>query len=81
MPYITRADKERIDAWGGEALNVGDLTYILFKESVKYLKNSSGRYADRAEVVAALECAKREFQRRYMDDYEQMKLEENGDVG
>lgn len=80
LPYIPQSDRERIGAWQGEAMNVGDLTYVLYKECVRYLKNSSGRYADRAEIIAALECAKLEFYRKHIAPYEDKKIALNGDV-
>ena len=37
-------------------------------------------YATMNEIVGALECAKHEFQRRVMNNYEDLKCKENGDV-
>ena len=80
MPYIPRESKERIEAWGGEPVGVGDLTYVIYKAAINHFNKSQRRYADHAEVIAALECAKLEFARQHLAPYEDKKIQENGDV-
>ena len=80
MPYIERGAKERIEAWGGRPETVGELTYVVYKAALEYFKRSDRRYADHAEVIAALEAAKLEFYRRHVAPYENGAIERNGDV-
>lgn len=46
---------------------------------VGYLKRSACRYADHAEVIGALECAKLEFARRALTPVENDAIIRNGD--
>ena len=83
MPYITEAQKDSLGEVNTKALNVGELTYLLFKTASEYWRlaptNSKG-YHTHAEVIAALDNAKEEYRRRFLNPYEDQKREENGDV-
>lgn len=80
MPYIPKDRRLDINIGADNPRTVGELTYVLYKAAVMYLRRSEGKFATHAEVVAALECAKAEFQRRYLAPYEDQKIAENGDV-
>lgn len=77
MPYIERERRQSVAAVG--PANVGDLTYVLFKECLQYV-GQNPRYQDLAEVLAALEGCKLEFYRRRVAPYEDRKIVANGDV-
>lgn len=55
----------------------GQLNFLLTKLVVRYLACHDYRYASMNDIVGALECAKREFQRRVVDPYERVKVESN----
>ena len=87
MPYVRQEDRTEhlVDAavtGAGEAVGVGQLTYLLVATCAEYMiRNSPFSYALFAEVIAALECAKLELYRRIGTPYEERKKQENGDVG
>ena len=87
MPYVRREDRtERlVDAsvmGAGEAVDVGQLTYLLVATCAEYMiiNGQPFSYALFAEVIAALECTKLELYRRIGTPYEERKKQENGDV-
>lgn len=77
MPYITEEDRDTVSKHGPS--NVGELTYVFYRIAVNYLPDDA-RYADYAEVMAALENTKQEFYRRMVVPYEDVKIIQNGDV-
>jgi hypothetical protein len=72
MPYIKIEERD-----GRAPENVGQLTFALVAICDQYRRD---HFADMAQVVAALECAKLEFYRRVVAPYEDKKMIENGDV-
>jgi hypothetical protein len=80
MPYINAPLGRRSDLSYGYATpeSVGELTYVLFKHAKDY--GEHGDYRRHAEVIAALDNAKEEYRRRFLNPYEDAKREENGDV-
>lgn len=80
MPYITPADRERLEG-GGLPETAGELNYAITRLVDDYLARKGGiRYAHLNEVVGVLECAKLELYRRLAAPYEDRKIEESGDV-
>jgi len=64
----------------------GHLNYI-FTKVIKDAYNKAAQmegfklgYHDYNEIVGMLECCKQEFIRRVLNNYEDKKIEENGDV-
>jgi hypothetical protein len=56
------------------------ITYAFFKVvKVLYGHNKAGWY-ERGDVAKICRSVEREFERRFMDPYEQEKMEENSDV-
>ncbi len=80
MPYIDPERRRDLDAFGGFPVSTGELTYKIYKICMQYLNKSEGRFQDRSEVIAALECAKLEFYRRQLSEYEDSAILRNGDV-
>ena len=81
MPYIKQKDRNDFKA-GLDLLhpeNPGELNYLFTTIIVRYLGDDP-RYIDFNEVVGALECCKLELVRRKINDYEDKKILESGDV-
>ena len=58
----------------------GDLNYAFTMLAVDYIKRKGLNYQNISDIVGAFVCAKDEFERRVVTDYENSKIEENGDV-
>lgn len=60
--------------------NAGELNYLITMLMKDYVNSKDKTYTTYNEVVGVLECAKQEFYRRDVSDYENVKIRENGDV-
>lgn len=89
MPYITEEDKKQFqkgvyalkaDMWNKADLSVGDLTYLIYKLQLEYVKIKGKRYQHLAEASIAALNSEKEFYRRVTAPYEDLKIKENGDV-
>lgn len=94
MPYITQEDRTRIidkvEGFGavGDVVTImvneinkpGELNYAFTEMMINYLERKGISYTNMNEVIGVLECAKLELYRRMVVDYEDKKIEENGDV-
>ncbi|KKM20324.1 hypothetical protein LCGC14_1646640 [marine sediment metagenome] len=90
MPYIKQDDRAIYesgiqafrDAFAAVGAGDGDLNYVLTSVALAWLEyhQPPHGYSLRSDVIKALECAKLEFYRRMLVDYEDKKIEENGDV-
>jgi hypothetical protein len=78
MPYIK--DDQRVTLDITEIKNSGELTYLLTKVCMTYLKDKDKSFYTLNQVIGALENSKMEFYRRVLVPYENGKLSENGDV-
>lgn len=84
MPYIKQPYKDRILATTLEELcntdlephNINFIISILLKR--QFFQNRC--YKRINDLVGAVECAKQEFIRRYVNYYEDTKICENGDI-
>lgn len=89
MPYIKNKDREKFDeslkCISDNILSMGDLNYCFSTiianhlEDIKNIEESVGYYHYN-QLVGVLECAKLELYRRLATPYEDVKIEENGDV-
>ena len=86
MPYIKPEDRAPLDALIDQlsaALPAedfaGQFNYVVSRLCADVLKTKQN-YARINELVGALECAKLELYRRVAAPYEDMKIEQNGDV-
>ncbi len=88
MPYIKserrieinpRYDDEQVYRYGSRARTAGELNYQ-FTEIIKEYWECSGNYQGINDIIGALEGAKLEFYRRIAAPYEDIKIQENGDV-
>jgi len=86
MPYIKHEQRVKLesliqsfkDKMYMDPLSAGELNYIITQISLAFLQNVS--YTELNEVVGILECVKQEFYRRVVAEYEDEKIQENGDV-
>jgi hypothetical protein len=77
MPYVTKERRK-------ELLTVlpdgpGDLNYLISDMLYEYWLGHKN-YRGINDIIGALECAKIEFYRRIVAEYEDAKIKENGDV-
>jgi hypothetical protein len=80
MPYIKPELRSSILLDPESISNAGELNYYI-STLVNHFINEKGKsYAVVNEVIGALECAKLELYRRIIAPYEDIKIQENGDV-
>ena len=81
MPYLTKNRQKEL--YSREFSNVntpGDLNFV-FSEIIKtYLYNKTINYQAYNDVIGALEACKLELYRRMVAPYEDIKIQENGDI-
>ncbi len=82
MPYITKARRLAIEEGHSNPANAGEMNFVLTMMCNAYMEADpkSPNYTKLNEIVGMLECVKLEFYRRIVADYENEKIEENGDV-
>jgi len=89
MPYIKADKRNKItpvvhgDSGRVEMRYIdcaGDLNYAFTVLAIDYIKRQGLNYQNINDIVGALDGAKAEFQRRVAGDYEEQKIDENGDV-
>lgn len=84
MPYIDKDSKERMEKClpknpGIGIYTPGELNYVITKIIIGFLGDNPN-YQKYNDAVGALECAKIELYRRRIGDYEDLKIQFNGDV-
>jgi len=79
MPYIMEERKRALLA-GAAPNTAGELNFIISDLAGKYVARNGLQYSVLAQVTAALNDAKAEFERRVVAPYEDDKLRLNGDV-
>lgn len=85
MPYITRQRRDQLQedaaANHGEwnPLTAGELNYVFTMLAKAYFQRNHN-YQGINDVIGALEGAKLEFYRRAVAPYEDVKIEQNGDL-
>jgi len=80
MPYIKPERRNAINSGTIMPHTAGDLNYIVTRFINHYLGYVGISYEEINRVIGVLECAKLELYRRIAAPYEDIKLEENGDV-
>lgn len=83
MPYVDSKQKEEIDSIHIGSFNAktpGQLNYAITKLMLNYCTNKACDYSTLNAVMGAVESAKLEFYRRRVAPYEDIKIEQNGDV-
>lgn len=79
MPYIPQKAREEI-AEGRRPTNPGELNYLISLLLKSYWTHSARNYQAINDIVGAVEGAKIEFQRRIVQPYENLKIDQNGDI-
>ena len=79
MPYITEDRRDEINNFD-DLETPGELNYLITSAANRYIVRHGVSYATFNEVIGVLECAKIELYRRLVANYENSKIEENGDV-
>jgi len=79
MPYIKKEDRSKMDR-GECPTNAGELNYCFHIMLEQYLSVKGESYQTYNDMMGALEGAKLELYRRRVSNYEDKKLNENGDI-
>lgn len=80
MPYITQAAREFLEYEGAIPENAGELNYLITTIIHDYWRANGQNYQAFNDIIGALEGAKLELYRRKVAPYEDLKIQENGDV-
>lgn len=84
MPYIIQEDRYAIDLYISHILdlnlNEGQLNYVITKLLNSYIGKNGLSYSNLNSLIGVLECAKMELYRRILSPYEDIKINQNGDV-
>jgi len=79
MPYIQQSRREEITD-SSLVETAGELNWLLTILINDYINKHGKSYQTLNEVVGVLECAKLELYRRVVSPYEEIKMQQNGDV-
>jgi len=91
MPYIKQKDREKFEPELGdlrecmgriiryEDMLKGDMTYLAYALGLEFFKGRKS-YTSVSTAISCLNDAAEELRRRYLNPYEDKKIEENGDV-
>ena len=92
MPYIPQKDREMLDIYINNIVALlledkeklsGKFNYVITKIAKDLFRKSNGlelRYNNLNNIVGVLESAKLELYRKLISAYEDVKIEQNGDV-
>ena len=82
MPYVKLTSRTRLARKDGcnAPQDAGELNYKLAGLLDEYCENIGFKYQTANDIIGVLECLKHEFLRRFVDGYENLKRNENGEV-
>lgn len=80
MPYIKPEDRASILVDQQNIEDAGELNYFITTLINNYIDKNVKCYTTLNEVIGVLECAKLELYRRIVAPYEDIKIDQNGDV-
>lgn len=85
MPYIKQNDRKQFDEILEKVREcfpqtAGELNYLISSICKICLDHSDRKYQNYNDTLGALEGVKLELYRRYISDYEDQKIQENGDI-
>jgi hypothetical protein len=80
MPYIKPEDRAPILLDQIHIEDAGELNFFITTIIDSYIHKNTKCYTTLNEVIGVLECAKLELYRRIVSPYEDVKIEQNGDV-
>ena len=85
MPYITQQDRGNF-MWIRQAIEdsppetAGEIQYLIALIIHQFIYNKGLNYQNCNDVMGALSGANMEFYRRFVAEYEDSKIRDNGDV-
>ena len=87
MPYITPNEREKFEPELEKlrdcimvGISKGDMTYVFYSLSKKYIDVTGKSYTNISTVISSLIDAAEELRRRELNPYEDQKITDNGDV-
>lgn len=84
MPYIKPEDRQKFNDSAKDiadkATCAGDLNFALTVIIHSYIQKKGLNYANCNEVIGMIEACKTEFYRKVVAPYEDLKVDQNGDV-
>ena len=87
MPYIAKSERVKFESILNDFskilevndLSAGDMNFLLTSLLYRFSKKTTPNYKKYNEIIGVFECAKIEFYRRLISEYEEKKIKENGD--
>lgn len=85
MPYIKKEERRKFDSLlvalkeKTRYATAGELNYLI-SSIIWDIFDHNRSYSRANELIGMLECVKQEFFRRRVNEYEQDKISENGDL-
>jgi hypothetical protein len=85
MPYIPEEAREILDNDIDKLANAlnsrGEFNYAITRLIHHYINKHGKRYDTLNDAIGIMDCAKMELYRHIAGPYEDLKIEQNGDVG
>jgi hypothetical protein len=84
MPYIRQEAREPLEEFlrplAASINDEGQLNYVISRLLDEFVNQQGGNYAAHNRAMGVMTCAALEFYRRQTAPYEDVKIEENGDI-
>ena len=84
MPYIAEEGRPILDipihVLANEIQSKGDLNYVICELVGQLILNTKISYTQISEWIDGVDGAENELRRRLLDPYEDLKIDQNGDV-
>lgn len=82
MPYIKKDDRFKffLSISNADIQTAGEFNYVITMLAKSYINRLGKNYQHYNDIIGALEGCKLELYRRSIAPYEDVKIEENGDV-
>lgn len=77
MPYIPNSQRAKVSE--GVIEDAGCFNYAVHQLIDDYFKQNNRNYQSINDVIGALDCVKMELYRRMVEEYEEIKILQNGD--
>lgn len=84
MPYISEVAREAIDphisSLSENIHSAGDLNYVITRLALRLLEGQGVSYDTLSNITGTIRLSADEMVRRFVGEYENFKIEQNGDV-
>lgn len=77
MPYIAKSERDKVA--DGTIKNAGCFNYAVHQLIDSYFDQNNRNYQTINDIIGALDCVKMELYRRMVEEYEEIKILQNGD--